>query len=216
MIKNTQNFRTYWQNKGSEFGKCHTLQNSPWFWINIPKNASCFTQTLFAHQLLWSPHNYFDMDIKDKIPIVVLRDPVERWISGVTEYVSLYHKNFNPYEVNKQMLAWIFDRIAFDDHTESQIYFIQNIDLKKTVWFKCDINYENKLILWMQSVGLVQPQFLVPECVKKFQNTTLSNANKKPIQEFFNQVVMKNSHYQNALKKYFQKDYDLMDQVDFQ
>ena len=184
MEQNILNFRNYWQNKGSEFGKCHTLPNSPWFWVNIPKNASSFTQTLFAHELDWEPYNYFDMDTSDKTSIVVLRDPIERWISGIAEYINLYHKNFDFNQVNNQMLAWIFDRVAFDDHTDAQIYFIQGIDFQKTIWFKCGMDFENKLVRWMESVRLVQPQFIIPDCVREFENVTLSNANKKIFKNF--------------------------------
>jgi hypothetical protein len=215
MIQNTQNFRTYWQNKGSEFGKCHTLQNSPWFWINIPKNASSFTQTLFAHQLLWTPHNYFDIDVRDKTAIVVLRDPVERWISGISEYVSLYHKNFNLNDLNNQMLDWIFDRVAFDDHTEAQIYFIQDLDLSKTIWFRCDMDFENKLIKWMESVGLVQSGFQVPDCVREFDNISSSDHDKKNIKTYFRQVIESNPGYLRSLKKYFDEDYNLINQINF-
>lgn len=215
-IPHIPHFRTYWKHKGHEFGQCQTLPDSPWFWIKIPKNASTYTQTLFAHQLLWSHYNYFDIDVRNKIAIIVIRDPVERWISGIAEYVTLYHKNFHADDVNRQMLDWIFDRVAFDDHTESQICFIRDVNLQQAVWFKCDVDFENKLVLWMESVGLTSPGFLVPNCVREFGNKTLSDSNKKHTREFFNRVVMENPSYLAAVKRYFKPDYDLINRVNFQ
>jgi hypothetical protein len=216
MISNTQIFRNYWQHKGMEFGTCHTSPESPWVWINIPKNASSFTQTLFAHQLLWSNYNYFDFDMSSKTPIVVLRDPVERWISGIAEYINLYHENFDWTKVDNQMFDWIFDRVSFDDHTESQVYFLQGLDLQKTVWFKCDNNYENKLIMWMEAVGLVQHGFKVPDCVREFEYLTSSDAHKQKTKDFFNRAVVSNPGYLRKLKEYFKRDYDLIGMVNFQ
>lgn len=58
------------------------------FIINIPKNASSYV-------LDWANHNGWRPIMAHQAPtvqemIVILRDPVERWISGVAQYINTY------------------------------------------------------------------------------------------------------------------------------
>jgi len=205
----------YWSHRGGLFGRCHSHADAKWFWVNIPKNASSFTQTLLAHQLLWYEMNYHLDDLKDKTPMVVLRDPITRWVSGITEYINRYQHNFETHTVTDQLLDWIFDTITFDDHTERQHYFVQNIDLHRSVCFYCDHLYQDKLISWMESVNLVPSQFEIPDCVYEFAHETNQSERKRQIAKYFADVISAEPKYQTKLRQHFYTDYELIGSLSF-
>ena len=85
-------------------------------YVYIPKNASSWTKPNLR-DWGWQFYNYHT-DQLNKTAIVVLRDPVERWLSGIAEYFALYQNTTNDLVDNKSLQQIIFDRITFDDHTE--------------------------------------------------------------------------------------------------
>jgi hypothetical protein len=204
-------WQNYWTHKGHTFGQCHTRQHSDYFFVNIPKNSSSWTQTLVAHWCLWTPHNYHDCpDLLEKTALVVLRDPVERWISGIAEYIYLYHHNFDVASVNNTMLDWIFDRVAFDDHTEQQSMFIEGLSPKKIIWFWCDQDYSKIFSNFMLSVGELNSTYIIPEPL----NTTTSNTKKVANTQFF-KSLLENPKYLNKIKQYYAIDYQLIQSAKF-
>lgn len=203
----------YWAHKGHAFGKCHSSPGSKWFWINIPKNASSFTQTLLAHELLWFEHDFHQMDLTNKVAWVVLRDPVDRWLSGMAEYITRYHRDFDFDQLNQQSLDLIFDRVAFDDHTESQVYFFDGVDRNKIKWFWCGPGYEQTLIRWLQSIDLLPEQYTVPEQVRQFTYATCDDAVKQEIKSKFSLILEQSPKYLTSVKSYFDQDYRVIDAV---
>lgn len=204
-------WQNYWKHKGHIYGQCQTHPDSEYFFVNIPKNASSWTQTLVAHWCLWTPYNYHETpEILDKTALVILRDPVERWISGINEYISLYHKNFDNCNVNDTMLDWIFDRVAFDDHTERQIMFVENLNYKTTQWFWHDQNYSTIFSNFLLSTGLLNETYVM----SKPANTTSSDSKKIFNTQFFRQLL-ENPKYLNKVKKYFYDDYQLIQSIKF-
>ena len=72
---------------------------------------------------------------------MVLRDPVDRWISGIAECLTLYHPMFDLQDM--ETVELIFDRVTFDDHTERQVKFLQGLDTDDCIFMWCDENYRN-------------------------------------------------------------------------
>ena len=201
----------YWTHKGHTYGQCHTRDDSDYLFVNIPKNSSSWTQTLVAHWCLWEPHNYYDQpELLDKIALVTLRDPVNRWISGIAEYITLYHPRLECSEINATMLDWIFDRVAFDDHTERQTLFIENLNLDKIVWFWCDQDYNANFSNFLLSVGELNETYVMSAPI----NESKTNSKKIIITEFFKNHL-KNSTYLNKLQQYYRSDYQLIKSVNF-
>ena len=98
-------------------------------WINIPKNASSFCQKVFDDNGWTMCHTD---DLVDGIllahtikKIVVLRDPVERWISGFAQCMADHHTK-DVLELLDNHAFWETLRFnpVFDDHTEYQHRFI--------------------------------------------------------------------------------------------
>lgn len=204
-------WRNYWKHKGHVYGQCYTRPDSGYYFVNIPKNSSSWTQTLVAHWCLWEPFNYYDTpEILDKTALIVLRDPVERWISGIGEYISLYHPDFDPDNVNDTMLEWIFDRVSFDDHTERQVMFIENIDPNKTIWFWADADFSSNFSSFMLEIGELNDTFKMEPPA----NTSAGNLRKQRNTSFFKNQL-KNEKYLHKITHYFRDDFQLIQSVKF-
>lgn len=203
-------WQNYWKHKGHIYGHCYTSDDSRFFYCNIPKNASSWTKDFVTKNLNWTEKNFINSGlIRDKIPIVVLRDPIERWLSGITEYINHYHENFDVNQVNTTMLDWIFDRVAFDDHTERQSMFIESINLNKTVWFWCDHTYSEKVSNFFHKEGLI-----LTDCeINGIMN--MSNGKKTHWSDYFRRCLVTNPEYNKKIQAYYQDDYKLIKSVKF-
>ena len=106
-------------------------------WINVPKCGSSFMQKVF-HDFGWSEYKYHHALLKtDMDKIIVLRDPVERWISGFSEY-ALDHPWIWEQIDNDYIWELILSNPVFDDHTQFQHQFV------------ADCNIDNLCYVYMQ------------------------------------------------------------------
>lgn len=113
------------------------------FYLNIPKNASTYmTNLLLANG--WMHNDVYSPDITECI--VLLRDPVERWISGFATYAASwllgegYGSDHFRDDYNELTERVIFDQLIFDDHTTEQVKFVEQLGNRKITFFK--LNYE--------------------------------------------------------------------------
>ena len=135
------------------------------FYLNIPKNASTYmTNLLLANE--WTHSDVYDPKINECI--VILRDPVERWISGFATYAASwllgygYGSDHFRDDYNELVQRVIFDQLIFDDHTTEQVQFIYQLGTKDVTYFK--LNYE---------LGMNLESFL--DCKLGLNNPVLSN-----------------------------------------
>jgi len=194
-------FNHYWAEKGHSFGECFFNNNQSLMYINIPKCASTWTKTTLS-SLGWVYSNYYDEDFSKFKPIVVLRDPVERWISGISEYFTLYHADIKINEFTSAFYDLLFDKITFDDHTEKQLYFIKDIDFHKTVFFKFEPEYTKKLYNYLN----ISESYKVVQSPEKEERICFKNCIID---------VLKNEKYVSKLKQYYKEDYKLINSVNF-
>jgi hypothetical protein len=105
------------------------------FVLAIPKNASTYvTNVLRANDWSYSDIMHIVNAGHDHIKcVVLLRDPVDRWISGFATYCASYVLGYgygSEYfmrDYNDLTERIIFDNLIFDDHTEPQITFINQL-----------------------------------------------------------------------------------------
>jgi hypothetical protein len=139
-----------------------------------------------------------------------LRDPVERWLSGIAEYLHRYQdKNFTN-NLSKETLDLIFDRVAFDDHTEKQAYFCHGIHRYRSLFFRCDSTLTELFTHFLTSNGVDIDTSRIPPA-----NVTATNQDKFNIKEKFRGIVENNKKYKDKLIDYLKADFDLIDSVNF-
>ncbi len=196
-----------WTNRGHTYGTCMSSPSTDLMYVNIPKNASSWTKPNLQ-DWGWEFYNYYDdQGFENKIPIIVLRDPIERWLSGIAEYFALYHPDFKIF--NEETIELIFARVCFDDHTEQQIKFVHGLDIGKSIFLKCDTDYRKNFSDLLNSYNMPNRYFNYA-----YQHVSSNNDLRKKFKEIFTNEIQK-SKYLKSIKDYYSIDYQLMDSVKF-
>ena len=200
-------FINYYQARGHIFGECMSHNDSEYMYVYIPKNATSWTKPNLL-DFGWEFYNYHT-DNLNKTALVVLRDPVERWISGIAEYLYLYHREFIISDLNKAVRELIFDKIAFDDHTERQLYFIEGLDPAKCIFFKFGPEYRAQFSEFLNSINMPNKYSNY-----NYQHVSNDSPERKQFKEFFKREL-ENSKYLNKVEDYFREDMRFIETVKF-
>lgn len=180
-------------------------------YINIPKNASSFLRETFK-DTGWK-HMHLGMNMDIDATVVVLRDPIERWITGIAQHITsnILGENFGSTHYlendNELVQRLIFDQVVFDDHTEQQSWFLEPFDLDRAVFFYCDSNLSKNLDAYFDGVFQLG--------TKPYVNTSQDQFDNANLVEHFKKLVYNNKDYQDRLRSYFVRDYNLIHSVKF-
>lgn len=196
------------EHKGYTFGACMTTLENNLMYVQIPKNASTWTK-FNLNNLKWEDFNYHYDHLYKKHALVVLRDPVSRWLSGVCEYFSLHHPNIDTNEFNKTFYEFLMDQIVFDDHTEHQHYFIDGLSLNNITFFFCNDDYRLNFDNFFKDLGIDNSYHQ-----HDYQHTTEGNIVLTKFKKIF-QTLLLEPKYLNKIKDYYKKDYALINSVNF-
>ena len=207
-----------WTNRGFYQAEGLVSPDRTLFYLAMPKNASSSIKDQLFN-LGWEVGDFYEFP--DTKVIVTIRDPIERWISGIAEYLILYHSDIIEQIVDpdiyqclpllheKLAISLIFNTITFDDHTDRQCFFLSGLDFSRCIW----LNFKTLNITF-------------PKLLKEFNQTdsliTLDNMNnsdenirKKDLKNLFKLILKTNNHAENKLKEYFWCDYKLINRVKF-
>lgn len=197
-------FRQYWLDKGHEFGLCLTNQRVKY--VNIPKCASSWTKQVLLRSNMFRWANYYDdPEAKVNHSLIVLRDPVDRWLSGVCEYFAVHLPNINTTQFNSAFYDLLIDQTTVDDHTEKQVYFIDGIDFSNCTFFKCDNTYSELLHSRFKDANW----FMLDPV-----HVTSADPLRSKFKKIF-QPLLENSKYINHIKHHYKEDYDLIQSIQF-
>jgi hypothetical protein len=182
------------------------------FYLNIPKNASTFLSNVLASNG-WEPHTIGDSQHLIKQAIVVVRDPVERWISGFATYCSSwvlgdgYGSDHFVEDYNQLIERFIFDTLEFDDHTTPQTKFIDQLPvLMQTTFFKLDKTVVNNISLYThQNLNINNVDANISE--EHYDQRQLSKFMRDQLTNRPDLIERINEHYAN--------DFNLIDSVQF-
>ena len=183
--------------------------DSELMYVHIPKNASSWTKPNLL-DWNWEFYNYHTDNLYHKHAMVVLRDPIERWLSGIAEYMYLKHRNLDIAHLSNAFFNLVFDRIAFDDHTDLQVLFLQNLNLSNCTFFWCDESYRENFSDFLNSNGMPNKYHSY-----NYQHVTNEEPIRSRFHKLFKQVLANNSKYKQQLHWYFAKDYKLIESVQF-
>lgn len=197
------------------------------FILNIPKNASSF-------MLAWTGHHGWRAALLDHYPdvieiIMILRDPIERWLSGMAQYIRTYilsvhgpngpifpgepitpHDYVMPMEIFYQQYNDLVERLIFDvadrfdDHVWPQHELIPDVadHVQKTFFF-----LEHDLDVRMGAyLGLNLLQGLD-------RNRGDSAPDTADIQSFLRRRLEIRPELKDRLRKRYSKDYELLDTI---
>ena len=171
-------------------------------YVHIPKNASCLVKIYWdgAEQL-----NYNDSPLpKDSRIVVVLRDPVDRWLSG---YAQTAHTLID----NLADINWktVFSKIDYDNHTAPQHKFIEGLDHNQIDFFS-NIGIKQALDEYLPFENDINLDALRP-----LLNISSDDPHKNSIIECAKMQLKLEPKYLEHLKEYYARDYELINTVDF-
>lgn len=146
MMEEIQNWNL-WQHKGHPRGQHLLSPCGELGVVCIPKCSSSYWR-VWLEKKGWTVHYNAHMQ-KNVHLICLLRDPVDRWIAGISEYFNTYwtHEEHMKCEATVQLIQ---DRVVFDDHTEIQQYFYSPFRENSISFFKHDDTHSvwEKICRW--------------------------------------------------------------------
>jgi len=197
--------RTVSTKLGSDNNIIITDIGSKFFYIPITKNASSYTYSFFK-QIKWLYYrlNTFS-EVETRIPIVVLRNPLERWCSGFSQDCFFDNLRFNLDDDN--VLDSIFNTCHTGIHTLPQCYFLKNFDLSNAIFLDADKNLiKNLEDLTKNIIQIGNFINLRNHPSKSKMNYGIKDQIKK---------VLENPKYSNKLNEYLAEDWKLYDNCSF-
>ena len=211
-IKNGIIDYNYEYNLGHTFGQGQLSPDCMYNFIHISKNGSSFAKD-FSNN--WNHSNYFK--IKKKVEhIVILRDPTDRWLSGISEFLvgkysfvgnaanDVSEKDVELLLDNELFKTILFNFVIFDGHTIPQCCYLRGVNLED-----CSFFYHNDYVFEKiaNHVGIKSPMLY-----KKI-NSTQENTRKKIIIKKLKEMLLNSSELQHKIDKHYYADHQLFDAV---
>ena len=169
--------------------------------VSIPKNASSFVSDWLIENG-WISRRINSTD--PKYVALVLRDPVDRWCSGIAQYIQGLGIQINEY--TSAMDKIIFDVVdRFDDHTWPQHVFYEGVfPNRPKMLFRTDLDLQHTL---KQHFRLQPPH-------TQNYNCSAHNIDKKQTIDYFKQQLQ-NPVLLDKIKQAHAQDYAFMDKAEF-
>jgi hypothetical protein len=185
------------------------------FYLSIPKNAS----TYLSNTLLINGWHYHVLgDDSDKIThaMVVLKDPIDRWVSGVGTYISSwilgpgYGSDHFVENYNNLSERLLFETLILDDHTTPQIDYIEQLEQLlpgiPITYFKLD-----QFIIDNMGACITQP--LTVTAVES--NISEDHYDQQVIVKFIKSRIRADFTLKAKVVARFQQDYDFINRTQF-
>ncbi len=185
------------------------------FYLGIPKNASTYlSNTLLANA--WHYHTLGDDSDKITHAIVVLKDPMDRWVSGVGTYITSwilgpgygsdhFVKNYN--DLSERLL---FETLILDDHTTPQVRYVQQLEQLlpgiPVTYFKLDPHV-------IENIGDCIGQPLKMPAVDS--NISEDHYDQRVVTSFIKNRILNDFTLKAKVVARFQEDYDFINQTQF-
>jgi hypothetical protein len=210
-------------NIGHHIGNFYISDNYPLVYIPICKNASTWATNYFSNVLKWKMqgddcikiynHNAWQIfsALKYHRKIIILRDPIDRWISGIVQYAYTYFPD--EYEMNDTMIEYFFSKIYFDHHTFPQVNFIHNLKIKTCDFFIMNEQLEYNINHYLQKNIPLEYQ-PIPSTLEKNETknkSTLDNV----LYNKLRQIILSDNNYKNKIQQFYKLDYELINGVTF-
>jgi hypothetical protein len=217
------------QRRGFRWGGGMLSPDHSRFLLNIPKNASSYVSS-WSGALGWSPQSCHNLPLEVKEMCVILRDPVERWISGMAQYLNGYilhvrgpqgpvfpNDPFDPV-LDRRITAeafiesynliaerFIFDQInRFDDHVWPQSELCADI---------C-VGMPRRYIMMDQQFDQHVSQYFDAEPMPDlYRNSGSDNPDQQALQEFLRDRLVKRPELRERVIKAYASDYDFIERA---
>lgn len=105
----------------------HYVYDKDFIFVLIGKNAHTSMERIFVHELGWTfgrrLQSHRELVTKDTKYLGIIRHPIDRWISGITQYyVSKPRKEFTLEIIKEMLTVATVKRCWLDTHSSPQSY----------------------------------------------------------------------------------------------
>ena len=166
----------------------------------IPKNAS----TWLKKNLVGHGWQQCSNDSTHMSTLVVLRDPIDRWFSGVVQYLARNFPAVQHNTIGLDFIKLIFDQIELDEHTQSQFVFLNNIDLDSTSFVWIDHNFNNNIQTWLKATN---SQLVNVNAIY----TTAEDHYRQLLRNKLVDIYQSSPHLQQRLQSHFEIEYKMIE-----
>jgi hypothetical protein len=192
-----------YQYPGWHYGISYT-DNKTFVCPKIPKCASSWAEQYFL-SLGWVKKSFVAHNLFDLSALVFLREPKERYIAGLGEFLNRQHDSLYPQavksvEFRNEIFREAFDKLTLDPHTSLQTFFISN--LNNPIYFKVD-----------DSLSETVASFLGTTVDTTFVNSMVHGVGWR---ELALEYLANNELASKTLDSYLIADYNLFNTVRFQ
>lgn len=194
--------------KGHSIGQFFSSPCNLFAFVPIPKCASTYVTKFLVEGLSWKISKEDDR-IQDSLfrKLVILREPIDRWVSGMAQYLTTYHGDL-PLQ-SRELTEFIFKRVDFDPHTTPQVNFIAGLDIDSTIFFRFDSQLEKNFRSYIhENTG---KDYNLPV----FRNDTPKSGHKPYIGQKLKVLLKSNDQWLQHVTDYYKKDIDLYNEVKF-
>lgn len=192
----------HFQNPGWHYGLSYT-DNKSFVLPKIPKCASSWAEQYFL-ALGWERKSFVAERLVDLNALVFLREPKERYIAGLGEFLNRHHDSLYPdavksVEFRNKIFTKVFNKLTLDLHTALQSFFIRS--LNNPVYFKVD-----------EGLSETVASFLGTPIDNTFVNSKMRGMGWR---EFALEYLANNESATKTLDSYLKTDYDIFNTVRF-
>ena len=184
-----------WAHLGHTLGECWNDKDKSTTFVHIPKNASSFVKGCLLSS---GRFTHSDNLVTADHYLITLRDPIERWISGVAQFM-------NDTKNQQVTLHELIDRVTVDDHTELQTYFLEGVDLDRCTIIQVNKDLRANLSMWLKENDYIVDIDSIPNI----------NQGNQLLIDRFAAMVDGNSQIKLKLVTHYEQDYALINRVKF-
>ena len=197
----------------NHYNKVHGFYSKEYDIIYVPilKNAHTWGQDFFSHnfgcnEVVVVHEKNFQL-FENTIFLAILRDPIDRWISAITQYLVAFD---DPVKLLDDVIIQkiITDGIIFDDHAKTQKSSLLGINKNNIVGFMCDEKLEENINKFFLINFNLPAKSLVANSIS--HNVAVYDDSKKFLYPKIKNMVYQNEEIVNKLKKFYEIDYELI------
>jgi hypothetical protein len=194
-------------------GFCLSNLNSNLIYIPIPKNSSNWISEAFIRGGWYQDNCLKNKFLENKKVLIILRDPLDRWISGFSEYVTrkvtrgprrgTIQLNFKVMQNPK-----IYENFIYDEHTQLQSFYVDFVDLNKAEFFYMDSGYTDKITTFLSKIFTEHVEF---ESIRK--NANEEKETRRYVKSILQIVLKNNPDIVCRIKDFYKDDYNLLNEL---
>jgi hypothetical protein len=198
------------------FGRCFADQDWRLIYVPIEKNVTRVIQPMIT-TIGFKENEFLRSANTPGTCLIVLRDPVQRWVSGLVEYLlRVYLDRINTQNnMTRQNITTekALEQIVFDLHTCPQHRFLEGFTgPKQYIWFDQDQKPEliTSLAKYFNEQGFSNqwtPDKFLPA-------DELVSQQKRELTQLY-QDILKQPDMLQRIKNFYSKDYELIDSIKF-